>query len=158
MKKLLLLNSLAFCFITQAGGVQEIISQSIPADYTINKNFNDQENAIIEGHIVSFYIDPSIAVEEITIIAEQNEFYFALSNNDKRIITIGKTENNTLTVYNVTIAKNDAQDEDRETEIDAQRAEFPLDNEVDCENIEATFNKETRELVLFIPFATTEKN
>ena len=120
--------------------------QSIPADYTINKNFNDQENAIIEGHIVSFYIDPSIAVEEITIIAEPNQFYFVLNNDDKRIVTIGKVENDALTVYNVTIIKNDDQDENAEAVIDAQRAEFPLDNEVDCESIEATFNKETREL------------
>jgi hypothetical protein len=157
MKKFLLLNTLALCLITHAADIQQTDYRSVTTEDALT-NENEQENAIVEGHIVSFYIDSSIVVEDLTIITEPNQFYFVLNNDDKRIVTIGKTENNTLTVYNVTIVKNDAQDEDAETEIDAQQAEFPLDNEVDCESIEATFNKETRELVLFIPFATTETN
>ena len=164
-KKAFLLNLLISCSIIPmitASDITPIITdpeylqnqdQQITPDVSdeTDENFIEQE-----GHVITFTLDQSINIENIEIVAEQDQFYFIVTVNGQKIVTIGKTEDLMLTIYSVSIDSDDLEDEN--AEINATRCSFPLDEAINCEQLQAHFNEETRTLTLFLPFTETSTN
>ncbi len=133
--------------------IEDEIQKNLPVESDAVELAEDAESEIsAQGHILTFYIDESIVnLDKIAIIADKNQFYFILNSDTERIVTIGKIQEDSIVIYNVTLTEDGSVDE--ESEVDASRYVFPLENPLDIENMEAKFNQDTRELVLFIPFA-----
>ncbi len=141
------------------------IDSIVDNDQENNDDFidNDDQNYTTEkesiGHFISFYIDPSIIKDDnISIVTEKNQFYFKIKLENNNVIIFGKIEEESLTLYHITIPNNSSLEEMLSAFDTAEKAFLPLDDEIDCEKIEASINKETGELILFLPFLDRDNN
>ncbi len=119
------------------------------------ENDNDENNVEAEaiGHFISFQIDPSIIKDDnISIATEKNQFFLKIKLEKSNVIIFGKTDEESLILYNIIITDESSSEETLAAFDNAEKAFFSLEDQVDCEKIKAKINNETGELILFLPF------